>query len=175
MRQEKLDATFNLLVKDHGDRIYNLALMKSNQASLAEDITQETFIRVYRGLKNFRNESQIGTWIYKIALNVCNTMLTKESRISKPLIAYDEGGEHELSTESVDAENGFWAESRTDYLRKAIASLSPNQADVITLYYLREFKYEEVAQIMDIPINTVKSHLYRAKERLREIIQEVEI
>ena len=60
-------------------------------------------------------------------------------------------------------------------IRKAILNLPRQQSDVITLYYLREFKYAEVAEIMEIPINTVKSHLRRAKENLREIFQEVEL
>ena len=174
-KQEKSNAIFHLLVKEHGDRIYNLALMKSNQVTLAEDITQETFIRVYKGLNNFRNEAQIGTWIYRIALNVCHTFMMKESRISKPLQALDEDGSSEIADEHSNVQDLFISDSKKHLVRKAISALPPKQSDVITLYYLREFKYTEVATIMDIPINTVKSHLRRAKDNLRQIIQEVEL
>ncbi len=174
-KQTKSDEIFQLLVKEHGDRIFNLALMKSNQITLAEDITQETFIRVYKGLNSFRNEAQIGTWIYRIALNVCHTLLMKESRISKPLTAFDGDSESHLTDESTNVQHLFQAESDKQVIRSAIAKLPSKQSDAITLYYLREYKYSEVAEIMDIPINTVKSHLRRAKENLRELMEEVEV
>ncbi len=174
-KQAKSDSIFQLLVKEHGDRIYNLAFMKSNQITLAEDITQETFIRVYKGLNNFRNEAQIGTWIYRIALNVCHTLMVKESRISKPLQSFGEDGKLEISDESSNVQDLFIADSQKEYVRKAIAALPPKQSDAITLYYLREFKYSEVAKIMDIPINTVKSHIRRAKDNLHQILQEIEL
>jgi len=174
-KQKNTDEEFRLLVKEHGDRVFNLALMKSYQVTLAEDITQETFIRVYRGLHSFRNEAQIGTWIYRIALNVCHTLLMKESRITKPLESYDESGEVMISDDSADVHELFQADSEKLLIRKAIAALPRKQADAITLYYLKEFKYTEVAEIMGIPINTVKSHLLRAKEKLRQILKEVEL
>ncbi len=173
-KQEKSDAIFKFLVKEHGDRIYNLALMKSNQVILAEDITQETFIRVYKGLSNFRHEAQLGTWVYRIALNVCHTFLKKESLISKPLRSFEGDGEPVILDEFSNTEDVFLAESNKQLIRSAIAALPPKQSDVITLYYLKEFQYSEVAEIMDIPINTVKSHLRRAKENLRRLIPEVE-
>jgi RNA polymerase sigma-70 factor, ECF subfamily len=173
--QKNTDKEFRLLVKEHGDRVFNLALMKSNQVTLAEDITQETFIRVYKGLHSFRNEAQIGTWIYRIALNVCHTLLMKESRISMPLESFDENDEIGISDDSGDVQKLFQTDSEKYQIRKAIAGLPPKQADAITLYYLREFKYTEVAEIMAIPVNTVKSHLRRAKENLRQILKEVEL
>ena len=122
-KQEKSNTIFHLLVKEHGDRIYNLALMKSNQVTLAEDITQETFIRVYKGLNNFRNEAQIGTWIYRIALNVCNTFMVRESRISKPLRSIEQDGGLEIEDEISNVHDLFMAESRKQLIRKAISNL----------------------------------------------------
>lgn len=167
-----IDRVFRELIRTHGDRIYNLALLKSNQITLAQDICQETYLRVYKGLPRFRNDAQLGTWIYKIALNVCHTILKKESRITKHTIAYDtENGFQSIDHES-DVQELFLKDSTKSAVRRAISALPAAQSDAITLYYLHEFQYTEVAEIMNIPINTVKSHLRRAKEKLRELIPE---
>ncbi len=166
------DALFRELVNDHGDRIYNLALMKCNQATMAEDICQETFIRVYKGLKTFRQEAQLGTWIYRIALNVCHTVMKKELGHQQRETHLNENDFSEYIDEDSDVQTIHHRVTRKESIRSAIASLSQQQADAITLYYLKDFQYSEVAEIMDIPINTVKSHLRRAKENLRHLISE---
>ena len=166
----KSETAFRELVQDHGDRIYNLALMKCGQVTLAEDITQETFIRVFKGINNFRGQAQLSTWIYRIALNVCHTVLKKESKNMSTMT--DIRIVSELVAENSDVEALFVEQSQKQQIRQAIATLPPQQSDSITLFYLREFKYSEVAEIMNIPINTVKSHIRRAKENLRNILQE---
>lgn len=164
---------FHSIVVEHSDRIYNLALMKSNQAALAEDICQETFMRVYKGLANFRSESQLGTWIYRIALNVCNTMIKKESLLSGPVIPLDERPDLEPQGEDGNVEDIFFKDVRGEEVRRAISALPSLQSDAITLYYLQEFQYSEVAEVMDVPLNTVKSHIRRAKQNLRKLLMEV--
>ena len=162
---------FHAIVNEHADRIYNLALMKCGEESLAQDICQETFIRVYKGLQAFRAESQIGTWIYRIALNVCHTQMAREikrGRLADPIEYADDVLSSDLGDPVVEVEREVKAET----IRKAIASLPEHQATAVSLFYLKEFKYTEVAEIMDLPLNTVKSHLRRAKTRLRDIIPE---
>ena len=170
---ESMEVKFRNLVQEHGDRIYNLALMRSNRRHLAEDITQETFIRVYKALGSFRGESEIGTWIFRIAINVCNSTLTREGRY--PVSESEFADSHELTgLESTgSAEQEFMSVSRNEIIRKSIQRLPENQAQAITLYYLNEYQYTEVAEIMQIPLNTVKSHIRRAKESLRSILKEV--
>ena len=87
-----------------------------------------------------------------------------DSTDHKPLI--DEGS---------DIKDQFDEQVKKNSIHKAIASLPHKQSDAITLYYLKEFQYSEVAEIMNIPINTVKSHLRRAKENLRQILQEHDV
>lgn len=168
--RKQSESIFRDLVREHSEKIYNLALMKSSQRALAEDICQETFIRVYKGLPNFRDDASIGTWIYRIALNVCHSMLKKESGIQNHEVPIDEDNYSELTDEDSDVQNIHDAMNQKETIRQAIASLPQQQADVITLYYLKEFQYSEVAEIMNIPLNTVKSHLRRAKENLRQMI-----
>ncbi len=171
--QNKAEQVFHEIVKDHADRIYNLALMKCNQVTLAEDICQVTFIRVYKGLHNFRDESQLGTWIYRIALNVCHTMIKKESRISLNTVPLNDRADLEPIEEHGDVQEIFMRDVQKDEIRRAISALPPLQSDAITLYYLKEFQYSEVADIMNIPLNTVKSHIRRAKVNLRQLLKEV--
>lgn len=171
--QRNRDKTFQEIVKNHSDRIFNLALMKCNQVALAEDICQVTFIRVYKGLHNFREDSQLGTWIYRIALNVCHTMIKKESQISSKTVPLDDRYDLEPIDEHGDVQDIFIRDVQKDQIRQAIAALPPLQSDAITLYYLKEFQYSEVADIMDIPLNTVKSHIRRAKLNLKQLLREV--
>ncbi len=166
------DSFFRELVSEHGERIYNLALMKCNQATLAEDITQETFIRVFKGLQAFREEAQLGTWIYRIALNVCHTMMKKELGHQQREVQLNENDFSGFVDEESDVQVIHSQMTRKESIRTAISSLPPQQANAITLYYLKDFQYSEVAEIMAIPINTVKSHLRRAKENLRHLIPE---
>jgi len=172
--QSANDQIFKQLVIDHGDKIYNLALLRSNNLDMAQDICQETFIRAYKGLPNFRDDSQIGTWLYRIALNVCHTTLAKErhrSRLSVDLNDKD----IELADEDGSIEDEFFDRVRNEQLREAIKRLPQHQADAITLYYLKEFQYAEVAKIMDLPLNTVKSHLRRGKANLKTLLTEMRI
>jgi RNA polymerase sigma-70 factor (ECF subfamily) len=171
--QKKLEHRFQDLVKLHSDRIYNLALMKCNQVTLAEDICQQTFIRVYKGLPRFRDEAQIGTWIFRIALNVCNSMIKKESLLSARTVPLEDRTDMEPVEMDSDVQEIFIRDQQKDGIRKAISALPPLQSDAITLYYLKEFQYTEVAEIMNIPINTVKSHIRRAKSNLRTLLMEV--
>ena len=171
--QKEADHLFRDIVKNHSSLIYNLALMKCNQVTLAEDICQETFIRVYKGLQNFRDESQLGTWIYRIALNVCHTMIKKESQLSSRMIPLGERADLEPEELNSDVQDIFIQEVEKDQIREAVSALPPLQSDAITLYYLKEFQYTEVAEIMDIPLNTVKSHIRRAKANLKLMLMEV--
>lgn len=162
---------FNHLVEEHGDRIFNLALMRSNDRDLAQDISQETFLRVYKGLAKFRNESELGTWLYRIALNVCHTTLAQEgSRASRNQDL--DVDQIELEDNEPSVETQYMKTNQAEEIRKAIGALPQEQGDAITLYYLKEFQYSEVADIMNIPLNTVKSHLRRAKIKLRKLLNE---
>ena len=171
--QKEADHIFREIVKNHSSRIYNLALMKCNQVTLAEDISQETFIRVYKGLQNFRDESHIGTWIYRIALNVCHTMIKKESQLSSRMIPLEDRADIEPEELNSDVQDIFIKDVEKDQIREAISALPPPQSDAITLFYLKQFQYSEVADIKNIPLNTVKSHIRRAKANLKLILMEV--
>jgi len=170
--QPKIEDRFHALVEEHGDKIFNLAMMRSNRLDLAQDISQETFIRAYKGLAKFRDDSQISTWLYRIALNVCHSLLAKEGLRTHQSIGPD-GDFTEIEDHGDSVEQLHLNDFRGEQIRKAVSDLPQQQSEAITLYYLKEFQYSEVAEIMDIPLNTVKSHLRRAKANLRLTLAEM--
>jgi len=104
---------------------------------------------------------------------VCHTMIKKESQLSANMMPLDDRPDLEPIQEHGDAEEIFLRDVQKDQIRQAISDLPPLQSDAITLYYLKEFQYTEVADVMDIPLNTVKSHIRRAKAKLKLLLMEV--
>ena len=174
MTQKQLNQQFRALVQEHGEKIYNLALMKTSNPQAAEDISQETFLRVFKGLPRFRQDASLGTWIYRIALNVCHSHLGKQ--IPRDALHQDvpDGDLGQIAQTDHDIEESLIQAGDQNLIRKAIAQLPQAQSDAVLLYYYRSYQYAEVADIMNIPLNTVKSHLRRARQKLKVLIpQEV--
>lgn len=170
MKQRSLTSAFNACVRDHFDYVYQLALMRSGNRALAQDITQETFIRVYKGLSNFRQDAQLSTWIYRITMNVCHTYLKKESTHQlKQTLTDVEDSLHQ--TRSPSPEETMIEDDRKAQVWAAIQTLTPAQADVITLFYLKEYDYTEISDILQMPMGTVKSHLHRGRNALKEHLE----
>jgi len=168
MRDDEMTKRFRALVRDQGDRIYNLALMRSGRRDLAQDVVQETYLRAWRGLARFRGAAELTTWLYRIAINVCHSYLKRESRKETEALM------PELNA-APSAEAEFLKEERRNQVRSAIGRLPEIQADVLTLFYLREQRYEEIASILQLPLGTVKSHLHRAKKALRSQLEEIQL
>lgn len=156
------NAAFAELVRRHQGKVRGLLLRLTGNSTLADDLAQEVFLRAYRGLVGFEGRSRFSTWIYRIAYNV---FLNHRSR-SKDLAALPQGFEsnaaapdNELSPTRFDM--------RSD-LAAAITELPERYRVVVTLYYLEDVSYPEIAEILDLPLGTIKTHLHRAKKLLRE-------
>lgn len=177
---------FEALVDEHQNMVYTVCLRVAKDADLAADLAQEVFMKVYRALPSFRGESELSTWIYRIAYN------TAVSEIAKARYRYEVIGteiqEESAASESDSAPAGeggaavFAAPTQLDELERQdrmelverlIELLNPDQRMVVTLYYQAERSYREIARIMDVPIGTVKTLLFRAKERMRRLIVDV--
>jgi len=138
-----------------------------------EDVTQEVFVRAYQALPNFRGDSSFSTWIYRIARNLCLSELRKRERCGEHLSLSEESEEevHWLLRES--GENLEEELERRDLSRNVqqlLGELPEYYCTALTLFYLNQAKYEEIAEIMEVPVNTVKTYIYRAKLRLRNRI-----
>lgn len=137
-----------------------------------EDLTQDVFLRAYRALPRFRGDSTFKTWIFKIARNLCLSELRKAGRRGQHLSLEDEGEERiqELLPESQSGiERSMERRDLSHRVRQLVDELPLHYKTVLTLFYLNRVRYEEIAEIMDIPMGTVKTHLHRARMRLRDL------
>ena len=156
--------------------VFNLVDRMIFDKAVVEDLAQEVFIRVYQGLPGFRGESKLSTWIYRVAYNVCAAELDR-ARHHVDFVSIDAKGDEEgprldLRDDRQDAEAML---SRIDFGRtipQLLDRLPPRYKAILTLYYLQEMSYEEIGEVMALPMGTVKTHLHRAKQALRNIIVE---
>ena len=161
------EAAFGELIDEYKNLVYGLVYRLVADRSQADDLAQEVFLRIYRGLPYFRAESRLATWIYRIVQNVCF-----ETRTKRPVnLSLDQtSDEGRPRFEPGAADGSFAAIELRDRLEKAIAQLPEQYRFLIAAHYLRGMQYEALAESLDMPLGTVKTHLYRAKRRLRELL-----
>jgi RNA polymerase sigma-70 factor (ECF subfamily) len=158
---------FAALVNRYQNYVYTLVLRMVKSREDAEEVAQDVFVKAFRSLKDFRGESKFSTWLYTIANTSSITFLRKKKLDVQSL---DNENTFDLA-DSVDS--GFRAnlveqKSKQAMVNSAIAMLSPEDAEVITLFYKNEQSLQEIAQILKLEPNTVKVRLHRARTRLKE-------
>jgi RNA polymerase sigma-70 factor (ECF subfamily) len=161
---------FRLLIERHQQHIFNLCYRMLQQLEDAEDATQEIFLKAYDSLKAFRGESRLKTWLCRIARNECLNRLRHE-----PMVSLDEPFDESSTTaegfQVVDSAPSplelIEQEETKSAVHAAINELPPQYRWVITLFHLNELSYDEIAQVMEVQIGTVKTHLFRARELLK--------
>ena len=139
------------------------------------DVSQESFIKAYKGLKNFRGDSAFYTWLYRIAINTAKNHLVSKSRRmpdddidAQEAEQYDGGGKlRDIST----PENQLMTEEIKNTLNKAIEALPDDLRIAITLRELEGLSYEEISDAMDCPIGTVRSRIFRARESIESELE----
>jgi RNA polymerase sigma-70 factor (ECF subfamily) len=153
-------AAFRELVERHQARAYTLALRILRSPSDAEEVAQDAFVRVWSALAGFRGESTFGTWLYRIvarrAFDRAAVLRNRRAR-EQPEAVLPEPSAPEREHDHLE----------TARLQRLIASLTPAQRAVVTLYYYEGRSVEQVAQILNLPENTVKTHLSRGRAALR--------
>lgn len=155
---------FSVLVQRCQHVVYNLSYRFMREQALAEDMSQEAFLKAFRLIGGFRGDCSFSTWMYRVTCSVCLTELNKRKRRD----------EVELLPEHGQETGGADMTDRADLpelIRKAVTKLPDNYAKVITLYYLNEASYEEIAEIMQVPMGTLKTWMHRARQQLREIVE----
>lgn len=158
---------FERLLDAYETRVYRLALRFTERIADAEDVTQEIFVAVYKGLGQFRGNSALGTWIYRIAMNHCLEFRRKRKLECLP---YDEElmlPENDWRADPFQSANRHELSERVE---AALSCLSPLHRDVIILHELQGMTYQEVAAALDVPVGTVKSRLSNAFRRLRDLL-----
>ena len=163
-KKRDLDA-FEALVQLYQNKIYALALRMTGDADDAFDVSQESVLKLYRALPKFRQEASFSTWVYRITRNAALDFLRKK-RASLSLEALYEQGLEPLAAENIERRVILSDENRA--LEKMIEELPAQLREVILLRDVDGYSYEEIAQILQTALGTVKSRLYRAREMLRK-------
>jgi RNA polymerase sigma-70 factor (ECF subfamily) len=154
------------LIKRHQRYVFTLALRMVKNREDAEEVTQDCFIKAYRGLANFEQKSKFSTWLYRIVFTTAMTHLRKKKPLTDSideedtLIQLSNVGNDELSDQ-------VERRSKYVYLHQAISQLLPDDAAIITLFYQGEQSLEEIGKALQMDPNTIKVKLHRARQRLK--------
>jgi RNA polymerase sigma-70 factor (ECF subfamily) len=160
---------YELIVKRYKDQLLNFVYRFLSNQEEAEDVVQETFLRVYRNRHAYKRVAKFSTWIYTIAGNLARTELRRRHRrriFSLSHIGVDDK-DYEISDEFFSPETHVNTVLKEEIIQKEINKLSPKFREVIILRDIQELSYEEISKIMRVPIGTVKSRVNRARLRLQ--------
>ncbi len=161
---------YEQLVTRYEKSVYNLALRMTDNAEDAADMAQEAFIKAYNSLASFRGDSKFSVWLYRIVSNVCLDFLRKQSRRpAMSLSVEDDDGEDvqlDVPDESMSPESLLERKLTRESVRAGLARLPEDYRQILLLRELQGLSYDEIAQTLDIGVGTVKSRIFRAREKL---------
>jgi RNA polymerase sigma-70 factor (ECF subfamily) len=160
-------AAFGQLVERYKGKVFHLALSILHNETEAQDMTQEIFLRIWKALPNYHGEASLSTWIYTISRNRCLTELKRE-RTHPTVSLNDEKMEPMFDHVVAIQTNGPEAGAELD-VQWMLSQLPEKYRRVITLFYLEQKSYEDVAAMLGLPLGTVKTFLYRAKRELLKL------
>lgn len=161
---------FDLIVKRYKNQLLNFIYRFLGNAEEAEDLVQETFLRVYRNRRAYQKVAKFSTWIYTIAGNLAKTELRKRKRrkfFSISDLGYNEK-DYDISDEAYNPEKDVDSRMKEEIIHREINDLSPKFREVILLRDVQQLSYEEISQIVNIPLGTVKSRVNRGRLKLQE-------
>nr|QFU78450.1 ECF RNA polymerase sigma factor SigW [uncultured bacterium] len=161
---------FAELVEKYGDKIYSYLYRMVGDREDALDLAQETFLRIYSNLDNFSLDRPFRPWLYRIATNLAIDHLRKKRPIiylDAPLYPDDEDSRFELADNSIGPAEYYEQAELAAYLTQLIMNLPPIYRSVILLRHEQDLSYQEIADTLKVPISTVKTRLFRAREALR--------
>jgi RNA polymerase sigma-70 factor (ECF subfamily) len=174
-------AAFALLVRRHQAPLYNFALRQVRVPQVAEDVVQESFVRVVQNAADFKHEARFTTWVYTITRNLCIDHLRKRALRKHPSLDESRGEEGEgptLGEQTADPRASVEREATGTELRERIAravdTLPDEQREVFLMREIANLPFKEIAEITGVPENTVKSRMRYALERLQEALSEYE-
>ena len=161
---------FSVLVERYKDLVFTLALRMLKHREEAEEVSQDTFIKVFKKLSSFKGDSKFSTWIYKVTYYTClDRLKTFKKEYAK--VAIDEFTEHYVKT----LDNAFESlveEEKKQKIKKCLKMLPAEDSALLTLFYYEEQSLEEIASILGITANNVKIKLFRSRKKLASIFKE---
>jgi RNA polymerase sigma-70 factor (ECF subfamily) len=158
---------FDELVRRYQTAMITLARVLTSGRGEEEDVAQEVFVRAWRSIGRFRGESTFRTWLHRIAINVVRTHHIRQGRWLKRFRSIDDEREPAAFEEPVDTQL-----ARRQLIDRALGALPDDLRLAVTLRDVQGLDYREIAQTLDIPIGTVESRIFRARQRLKPLLQE---
>jgi len=156
---------FDLVVERHRRSVYQLCYRFVGNHEDASDLSQDVFLRAYRGLKNFRGGSSLATWLYRIGVNVCLNRVS----VKKPVMEHIDARAH-VDTKRESQVDRVMREERGVQVRAAIAQLPPKQRATLVLRMYQELSHEEIAQVLGSSVGAVKANFFHALGNLKKIL-----
>lgn len=165
-------AAFGQLVQKYQDRLFNTLVHVIGSPEDALDVVQDAFVQAFVKLESFHGRSAFYTWLYRIAFNVAATQRRRRRPVLSVDRARDDGGEEPADTDHGPLEN-LEREERCRQVREAMKILSDEHREVLVLREIDGCCYETIAEILELPVGTVRSRLHRARLQLRDELKEV--
>lgn len=175
-RAQRGDAdAFEQLLLEHQKNVYNLCYRMAGNPDDAMDLSQETFLRAWRCLDQYQFASAFSTWLYRLCSNICIDFLRKRRRQQTVPLTFEDADGEEQTYAVPDAqplpEEQVELKLTREILQAAMAQLLPEHRAVLQLRVVNEMSYEQIADVLDIQIGTVKSRLSRARNQLKKILE----
>jgi len=161
---------FAVLVDRYKDMVFTLSLKMLKDREEAEEVAQDTFLKIYKSLSKFNSESKFSTWMYKVAFNTCLDRLKKNKR-SQPVTAMDEFTEQEAIS-LMNVLDSIEERERKQVIQDCLHCLPGEDSFLLTLFYFEEQSLEEIANIIGINPNNVKIRLYRSRKKLTALLKD---
>jgi RNA polymerase sigma-70 factor (ECF subfamily) len=157
--------SFEILVRRHQKSIFNLVYRLLGDYDEAAEVAQEVFLSAYKSIDQFRGDANFSTWLYRIGLNHASTRRKSLNNAQRRHVSLD--GTKVIDDGAVDPAKSFEHKEIQQRVQQALNSLAPDDARIILLRDLQDVPYEDVAEMLDIPVGTVKSRLHRARQALK--------
>lgn len=172
--QTGVTQAFDIIVQRYKDRLHNFLYRYTHNHQDCEDLVQETFLRVYRSRHSYERIAKLSTWMYTIALNLAKSMYKKKQRMTKISMHADpndsESREYEIEDSVILQDDQLHQKMSVAELEKALMKLNDDFREVIVLRDIQQLSYEEIAEITDTAMGTVKSRINRARQQLQDLI-----
>ncbi len=180
MAQRGEVAAFEALIEEYETRIYNLAYRMLGDSEDARDAAQETFLKAYSALGRFRGDASFSTWIYRIARNSCLDAIRMRKRnrtysLDDPVDTVDGEVPRQMEGDLPAPDEVVLTRERQAVINGALAELSDHHRSVLLLRDIEGFSYEEIAEVLQVRLGTVKSRLYRARTALHDRLEQMEL
>ena len=162
------------MIREHQAFVFRTLVRLTGSREHVEDLAQEVFLRLYRGMDSFRGDAKLTTYLYRITLNVAQDEW-KRRRKEQAHTSFDdpdEGWGERLPHAEGDAEQILSAKEAMAGLERALGELSEVERQVIVMFHQEELTYEKIAEVLSLPLNTVRTHLHRGRKKLKERLRE---